>query len=156
MAIPRPILSLIHPLRSHAMALLRWRTRGVKVMVFDAAGRVLLVRHGYGRSDLFMLPGGGVGRGETPHDAAIRELAEEVACRLEQVTAVACYESRSEGRRDTVHLFTARTADTPMPDAREIIEARFVAPEALPDSTSVATRRRIEEWRGERVRSTAW
>lgn len=156
MVLSRSILSVLYPLRRHAMALLRWKTRGVKVMVFDADGRMLLVRHGYGRSDLFMLPGGGVGRRETPAAAAVREIAEETGCALYGVTPVATYRSGSEGRRDTVHLFVAQTADVPRPDGREIIEARFVSLDMLPEATSAATRRRIAEWLGQRARSLDW
>ncbi|MEH3037417.1 MAG: NUDIX domain-containing protein [Sphingomonas adhaesiva] len=156
MTLVRSILSLLYPVRRRAMALLRWKTRGVKVLLFDPDGRVLLVRHGYGRSDLFMLPGGGVARRESPAAAAVREIREELDCAITDPTPIATYRARAEGRRDTVHLFSARTADRPTPDGREIIEARFVALDALPGTTSAATRRRIAEWRGERARSADW
>jgi 8-oxo-dGTP pyrophosphatase MutT (NUDIX family) len=48
------------------------------VLVFDADGRVLLVRHTYGDRRRWELPGGWVQRGEDPAVAAARELAEEV------------------------------------------------------------------------------
>jgi 8-oxo-dGTP pyrophosphatase MutT (NUDIX family) len=152
----RLLLAALYPLRRRAMTLVRWRTRGVKVMVFDGAGRVLLVRHSYGRSDLFMLPGGGIGRRESPVDAAAREIAEEVGCTLTALAPFAIYGSSAEGLRDTVHLFTARTDDAPTPGAREIIEARFVPIGTLPGTTSTATRRRIEEWQGACEPSPDW
>jgi len=52
---------------------------GVRVAVFDDAGRVLLVKHKYeaeGR-EIWMLPGGAIEDGETSIDAAIREVLEE-------------------------------------------------------------------------------
>ena len=52
---------------------------GVRVIVIDELGRVLLVRHHYeaeGR-DIWMLPGGAIEEGETSEDAAIREALEE-------------------------------------------------------------------------------
>lgn len=153
---PRVVIQLAYRLRLRVLALLRWRTRGVKVLVFDRDGRVLLVRHLYGRSDLHMLPGGGIARGEAPADAAARELREETGCTVRALGFVATYESRTEGRRDTVLLFSARTDDVPAPDGAEIAEARFHSPDALPDSLSPATRRRIEDWRGQRARGTAW
>ena len=54
-------------------------TGGVRVAVFDDAGRVLLVRHHYENEskDVWMLPGGAIEEGETSRDAAIREALEE-------------------------------------------------------------------------------
>lgn len=149
-------IALLYNVRRRLLALLRWRTRGVKVLAFDVEGRVLLVRHRYGRSDLFMLPGGGIARGETPACAAQREVEEETGCTLRDVVPIARYEARAEGRRDTVFLFAGTTDDVPRADGREIEEAGFHALDALPATTSTATRRRIEEWQGRRPRSSAW
>ena len=141
MALP----SVVHRVRRFALRLVRWRTRGVKVMVFDRGGRLLLVRHGYGVIRHWMLPGGGVHRGEAPPDAARREVREEVGCTLDRVEPMATFEARAEGRRDTVHLFRATTDSVPVPDGREVIEARFFALDALPADVSPATLRRIAE-----------
>jgi ADP-ribose pyrophosphatase YjhB (NUDIX family) len=150
------LLPLGYRLRRRVMALVGWRTRGVKLLVFDRAGDVLLVRHRYGRSDLHMLPGGGIARGEVPAAAALRELREETGCIARDLTLVARYESHTEGRRDTVFLFSARSDETPVADGREIIEAAYHSLDALPASLSPATQRRIEEWRGRRERSDDW
>ncbi len=150
------LLPLAYRLRLRMLALLKWPTRGVKLIVSDADGRVLLVRHRYGRSDLYMLPGGGIGRGEAPTMAAARELREETGCTVHALTLIARHESRTEGRPDTLFLFAARTDDTPVPDRRELAEAIFVDPGALPAATSPATRRRIAEWQGRRPRDNAW
>lgn len=131
-------------------------THGVKLLVTDRAGRILLVRHSYGRSDLHMLPGGGVGRGEAAEAAARRELREETGCGARDLTLIARFESRDEGRRDVVDLFHALTEDVPVADGRELIEAAFFAPDALPATLSAATRRRIDEWQGRRARTTDW
>ncbi len=152
----RPLIDLAYRLRRRTMAMLRWRTRGVKAMVFDRAERVLLVRHRYGRSDLWMLPGGGIARGETPEAAVVREMREETGCALMEVGAIGIFTARAEGRRDTVHLFRARTSDAPVADAVELAEARFFPLDALPDRVSPATRRRIDEVRGERAADGRW
>ncbi len=152
----RPMIDLAYRMRRRALALLRWRTRGVKVMAFDPAGRLLLVRHRYGRSDLWMLPGGGIARGEAPEAAAMRELAEETGCRLTDVVALARYEAVAEGRRDTVFLFRGLTADVPVAEAVELAEAAFFALDALPAALSPATRRRVGEVCGAREVDGRW
>src|SRR5215218_9650751 len=50
---------------------------GVQGLVFDDAGRVLLLRHTYKGRYAWGLPGGGMGRGETPAAAMVREVREE-------------------------------------------------------------------------------
>lgn len=50
----------------------------VRVALEDGAGNVLLVKHSFG-PDVWMLPGGGVKFGETPHKSLIREVQEELA-----------------------------------------------------------------------------
>ncbi|MCU6454750.1 NUDIX domain-containing protein [Sphingomonas sp. A2-49] len=143
-------------MRRWALALLGWRTRGVKVMAFDGGGRLLLVRHRYGRSDLWMLPGGGMARGESAVGAAARELREETRCVLRDAVPVSAFESSAEGRRDTVTLIRGRTDDPPVADGVELAEARFFPPGALPSALSPATARRIAEWRGERTADGRW
>jgi 8-oxo-dGTP pyrophosphatase MutT (NUDIX family) len=152
----RLLIDLAYRLRRRMLALLRWQTRGVKVMVFDPAGRLLLVRHRYGRSDLWMLPGGGIARGEAPEAAAVREIAEETGCVLAEVRAIGRYVAMAEGRCDHVHLFEGRTADEPEVDGVELAEARFFALGALPPTLSAATRRRMDEFAGLRASDGLW
>src|ERR1043165_7616537 len=49
---------------------------GVHALIVDAEGKVLLARHSYMTG--WSLPGGGVGRGEAPIAALLRELREEL------------------------------------------------------------------------------
>lgn len=152
----RSMIAWAHAARRMLMRLLRWRTVGVKVMAFNPAGEILLVRHLYGRTDLFMLPGGGVDRGEPPAVAARRELIEETGCTLVTVTAIGIYAASAEGRRDTVHLFSGVTTDSPRVDGVELAEAAFFPLDALPPTLSPATRRRIEEHAGTRAATGVW
>ncbi|WP_426255731.1 NUDIX domain-containing protein [Sphingomonas sp. DC2300-3] len=152
----RPLIDLAYRLRRRALALVGWRTRGVKVIAFDASGRVLLVRHRYGRSDLWMLPGGGIARGEAPVAAALRELMEETGCRLNAAAILGQWDARAEGRRDTVWLVRGTTTDTPQIDGVELAEASFFPPDALPAAASPATRRRVDELLGRRVSDGRW
>ena len=138
-------LWLAWAIRRRVFALLRVRTRGVKVMLENAAGEVLLVRNAYGKHWQWVLPGGGVGWREREADAAARELREETGCRADGLALFATYVSALEGRRDTIHLFRATTADAPQADAREVAEAAFFAQDRLPKDTSPATLRRLAE-----------
>jgi ADP-ribose pyrophosphatase YjhB (NUDIX family) len=149
-------LDLLHRLRRRLWSAIGWRTRGVKVMLFDEAGELILVRHSYGRSDLFLLPGGGIRPFESPAAAAAREMREELDCALADLALVAVHVSTGEGRRDTVHLFRARAAGPVRADGREIAEARAFALDRLPATLSPATARRIEEHRGLRPPSETW
>jgi 8-oxo-dGTP pyrophosphatase MutT (NUDIX family) len=58
------------------------KRRSVRVLVFDSAGWVLLIRFVVQRSDgefiFWLTPGGEIEGGETPVEAAVRELREEL------------------------------------------------------------------------------
>lgn len=142
------MFAILHAVRKRLWRLLRPRTRGVKAMLFSPAGELTLVRHTYGRSDLFMLPGGGVWPWETPEQAIRREISEELGCGLADAVLVSTYSTAAEGKRDTVYLFRATSIGTPRADGRELAEVMLFALSALPPNTSPATRRRIDEYLG--------
>lgn len=152
----RPLYELVHRLRDFALSALRMRTRGVKVMAFNEAGELLLIRNSYGATRLLLLPGGGIDRGETPEAAAVREVAEETGLEVRGLAPVAEYFSRAGGKRDTIHLFAGRAEGEPVPDAAEVEEAAFFSLDALPENVSPATLRRIAEYRGDRPRDPLW
>src|SRR5687767_6635734 len=135
---------------------LRVKTCGVKVLVFNSAGELLLVRHSYGNTGHHLIPGGGIKRKETPQAAARREIEEEVGLKIDRLQLVASYFSDAEGKRDTVQLFTAHSDEAPTTDSREIEEARFFALDALPDTLSPSTSRRVEEYRAGRMNGGRW
>ena len=93
-------------------------------------GRLLLVRHSYRK--VLSLPGGGVGRRETPVVAACRELREEVgiAADPDQLSPVSqdLYPTPEWETPQHVYEFNPRDEPRVRIDNREIIEARFTAP----------------------------
>ena len=135
---------------------MRPHTRGVKVMLFNDAGEIMLIRNSYGRSDLFVLPGGGIHPFEAPAAAAAREVKEELNCAVAELAPVSTHVSAAEGKSDTVHLFRARAAGPPRADGVEVAEARFFPLDGLPPTTSPATARRIAEHRGTSPVSATW
>lgn len=152
----KPLLDAYYAVQKRLWRLLRPRTRGVKVMLFNAGGELVLIRNGYGQTAHLLLPGGNVGLFETPEAAAAREVKEELGCEVCDLAPLSLHHSRAEGKRDTIHLFSGRIDALPRADGVEVMEARFVALDALPAETSPATRRRIEERLGLRVADGSW
>jgi ADP-ribose pyrophosphatase YjhB (NUDIX family) len=150
------LLAGLHRIRQLVWRVTRMNTTGVKVMARDADGRLLLIRHSYGERDQFLLPGGGVRPFEAPERAARRELAEEVGCGLTELRLFASYVTEREFKRDTVHLYLAATADRPRLVSKEVAEAGFFAPDALPAGVSPATLRRIAEVAGRAPVAERW
>lgn len=152
----KPVIQLLYQLKRAFLRVTRWKTRGVKVMLFNPAGELLLIRNSYGRSHLHVLPGGGIHRSETPAEAALREVEEEVGIASEQLALRSVHRNHSEGKRDTIFLFTGFTAQTPRADSFEVEEAGFHPLDALPDTVSAATLRRIAEYRGAQPPAADW
>lgn len=144
----RWLLKRLYPLQRVLWRRLRPRTRGVKVMLFNRHGELVLIRNSYGRNDLFVLPGGGVRPFETPRKAACREIREELGIEIADPTLRATYVSTAEGKRDTIFLYEAVTAQMPRLDGVELEEARFFPLDDPPPQTSAATLRRLAEYRG--------
>src|SRR5690242_6020673 len=121
----RHLLAPLYGVRRLLWRLLRLRTRGLKVMLFNPAGELLLDRHSYGDTDLFLLPGGGVRPFEAPARAAVPVIREELGCGVDGLALVSVHASSHEGKRDTVHLFRASPVGEVRIDGVEIAEARF-------------------------------
>ena len=133
------------------LARLYWRVRrpltaGVRAVVFDAEGRVLLVRHTYIAG--WYLPGGGVERGETMLASLRRELDEEAGVMMRGEARLAgLYANFREFKSDHVALYVVADGDYEHRPRRspEIAESAFFAPNALPEGITGSTARRIEE-----------
>jgi ADP-ribose pyrophosphatase YjhB (NUDIX family) len=131
----RLILRLGHRLRKRWWKLSQKLRSGVSVIAFDEAGRVLLVRHGYG-SGVWSLPGGGLRAGEDPEACARREMVEELGCELEELMLVKQFDEILYGAPHRAILFTARFAGEPKADGREIVEIGWFARGELPQPLS--------------------
>ena len=110
--------------------------------------RVLVIRNSYRR--LLSFPAGGRARGESLHEAARRELREEVsiAAELEELTYYGEVVHRTSYAEDHAHVFELRRATAPEPrvDRREVIWAEFLTPEdALSRGVVGAVRLYLEE-----------
>jgi 8-oxo-dGTP pyrophosphatase MutT (NUDIX family) len=138
---------------------MRWPlTIGVRVIVHDEQGRVLLVRHTYTRGWHF--PGGGVNKREAAVDAAVREVREEAQIALtEPPVLVGVFLSLVQIKCDHILLYKAssswRRVDEKPPNM-EIAEARFFALDALPAETTGGTLRRLAELSGKQSPTSMW
>lgn len=108
---------------------------GAVAIVRDEAGRVLLVRQTYHRDGvLWAAPGGWLGRGESPRQAAARETLEETGL---QVAVGRVLDLGSGPYRDVSIAFECRViGDTGFPANHETDRLDYFAPCALPPMTA--------------------
>lgn len=134
----------------------RGMTLGVRAVVLDAENHVFLVRHGYAPG--WLLPGGGVERGETIYDSVGRELAEEGGIILsERPVLHGLFSNEAKFRGDHVACFVVRNfTRRDWKPSLEIKEARFFPVTALPEGTTGGTRRRIAEVLEDKAPPASW
>ena len=121
-------------------------TLGVRGLVVDAEGRVLLVRHTY--TPGWHFPGGGVEKGETAVLSMQRELMEEAGIVAETgaMQLLSVHANHSFFPNDHVLVYRIDAWTQGEATARgEIAEMRFVDPLMPPEGVSPGTRRRLDE-----------
>jgi 8-oxo-dGTP pyrophosphatase MutT (NUDIX family) len=128
---------------------------GAHALIVDRSGKVLLARHSYMAG--WSLPGGGVGRGEPPAAAILREIKEEIGeVRADAPQLVGVFSRRSGWATNVIVLYALTNADvvfTPNLEVREII---FADPSAPPAGTSRGTARRLAEFAGKAPPAPYW
>lgn len=123
----------------------RGLTLGTRTAVFDELNRVLLVRHSYAAGWSF--PGGGVERGETVFQSAMREIREEagvIATAAPVLKGICLNDEQFPGDHVAV-LVLREYSRVPWKPSLEISAAQFFATGQLPDDTTGGTRRRLVE-----------
>ena len=158
--------------RRQLKALPRWRSRlfhgyfllsrpmtfGVRGIVYDSdADSVFLIRHTYVAGWHF--PGGGVERGETATEALRRELKEEGNIEVSAPPELkSLHFNRQASRRDHVALYlvTGFHQTAPHKPNFEIAESGFFRFGELPEETTPATLRRLDEVFGGKPPSDYW
>jgi 8-oxo-dGTP pyrophosphatase MutT (NUDIX family) len=137
-----------------AKAMLSPTVFGATAAVFDAQGRVLLVRHSYMTG--WQLPGGGVDRGEPPDQAVRRELGEEVGLSGGTVQFLGLYTRRAGWATNVIAFYRVTGAQVAFKPNFEIREICFADPAALPPGVTPATARRLAELAGTVPVSPYW
>lgn len=147
--IPAPLQRILMPFAHWVRHRWRqWRRAqlfGVSVVIVNARQQVLLVRHSYG-PESWMLPGGGVQRGEEPALAARREVWEELGVEFVQLDKLGALDEVISGSPHRAYVFAARADGPVTPDQREVLEARYFSLAQLPQGISALTRRRLALW----------
>ena len=141
----RRIEPTLRPLIHTMFRLRRGLTLGVRGVVADAEGRVLMVQHTYLKG--WHLPGGGVERRETAEHALVRELQEEAGVRVTgPVRLVSIHSNEPHQRGDHVLVYRVDAWEACAASAQgEIHAVAWFAPDALPDEVTPGTRRWIGE-----------
>jgi 8-oxo-dGTP pyrophosphatase MutT (NUDIX family) len=128
------------------------KTYGVRVLVTHKDS-LILVRHWY--NNLWVMPGGGIKKYETPEQAAIREIREEVGLNLNQLDyKLGTYSNTKEGKNDTVYCFVAELdsqIDIKKKFNIEVSDILWCDFDKLPEGTSKATRERIKEYQNKEI-----
>ncbi|MBO9706736.1 MAG: NUDIX domain-containing protein [Caulobacter sp.] len=141
----RRVEPVLRPLIHLWFRLKRGLTLGVRGLAVDGEGRVLLIQHTYVPG--WHLPGGGVERRETAELALAREMREEAGLRiLGRPELLSVHSNDPNHRGDHVLFYRVRAWEPCAPAAQgEIHEIGWFAPDALPETTTAATRRRIAQ-----------
>lgn len=136
----------------------RGMTMGVRALVIDDNGRVLLLRHTYVNGWYF--PGGAIDPGEHAFDAVARELTEEAGIALSgPPRLVSVFQNVHASARDHVVLFHCpdwTQEHEPQVPNKEIAEIGFFPMDDLPQDISPGTMKRIQEWRANQVATAVW
>lgn len=134
----------------------RGMTLGVRVVATDADGRVLLVKHTYLAG--WWLPGGGVDRGETTQDAAVRELREETGLTATvPPRLISVHSNERFFRGDHVLVYGVDAYEVGERTSHgEIAEIAWFDPHSLPHDAHRSTRERLGEIFGADTASHQW
>ncbi len=118
---------------------------GVSAVVIGPDGGILLLRHTFRRTDGWSLPSGWMQSGERIGDAIAREILEETGLAVEPVTIFRV----ESGLRLRIGFFllcrTTASRAAIQVDGKEVQQADFFSPDALPDSVPATHRAAIAE-----------
>lgn len=147
-------MKLLRVIKNIILNLLAKRTIGVRALVI-ANNQVLLVKHTY--QPMWYTVGGGVDKHESPQQALIRELKEEVGAILDKPPKlIAVYYSNNEKRDDYVIFYEVSHCHFIEVTSPEIQQKQWFSFDALPADISPATQRRIDEYLGKVAISDMW
>jgi 8-oxo-dGTP pyrophosphatase MutT (NUDIX family) len=137
------MLRIIYLLHQVYLWFARPLTLGVRVMLIRD-GQVLLIRQTY--MDGWFMPGGGIGKRETPEQAARREVHEEVDAEIGAMQLLGAYSNFKELKSDHTFVFVSENFRLGGGHDREVAEMRFFPLDALPAGLKSGHRQKLEEY----------
>ena len=155
-----PLRRLIQPLIRPAFHVYARTTRGmtlgVRGLVTNEAGQILLIEHTYMPG--WHMPGGGVERGESSEEALAREMVEEAGVKLTAPPRlVSIHANGGRFRGDHVLFYRVEAWRACRPTSRgEIRQVGWFELDALPADTTPPTRQRIAEALGGAAADRRW
>jgi 8-oxo-dGTP pyrophosphatase MutT (NUDIX family) len=130
-------------------------TLGVRGVVTNDRGQVLLVRHTY--TPGWHFPGGGVENRETSALALRRELQEEAGIEAEELELVSVHANHAFFPNDHVLVFRVlKWRQGQVAQRGEIAEICFADPLNPPAGVTAGTKRRLDELFGQKPPSELW
>jgi ADP-ribose pyrophosphatase YjhB (NUDIX family) len=118
-------------------------------------GKVLLVRHSYVAG--WLLPGGGIARGEPAEHAILREMKEEIGLvRCAPPELFGLYSRKTGWATNVIVLYRLDDAEFTFVPNVEIREIQFADPGNPPVGTPDSVRKRLAEYAGLQQRSPFW
>lgn len=118
-------------------------------------GKILLARHSYVSG--WLLPGGGVNRGEAAEHAVLREMKEEIgltSCTTPELFGL--YSRKAGWTTNVIVLYLLRDARFTFVPNAEIREVQFADPANPPEGTPRSVASRLKEYAGLQPRSPFW
>ncbi|MCJ1966744.1 NUDIX hydrolase [Candidatus Nanosynbacter sp. TM7-075] len=110
----------------------------VRVVVYRDDGKILLVRSRFSRQE-WALPGGGVNRNESYEQAAVREVSEEIGLKIYNLRYLGKANSHESYAKFSVRVFAAHASNYDIKCNFEIIEARWLNRDHLPEEYTLLT-----------------
>ncbi len=127
---------------------------GATAVIFDAAGRILLIQ----RSDngKWALPGGWSDVGETAAETAVREAFEETGLQVRPLRLIGVYDSRKSKQGSAHHIylvvFQCEVIGGELTISNETLDYGYFAEDELPElhpGSEIRLRDAFKVWRGE-------
>ncbi|MCO6451282.1 MAG: NUDIX domain-containing protein [Caldilineales bacterium] len=136
--------------------IVRPRTIGVRGILQDDEGRILFVRHSYGKRRWF-LPGGGGDGNESADESMVREMREETGLKVEVTRLVGVYLWLESYKRDNIFVFECKQVGGELQvDRGEIADSGWFALDDLPQPLNPGTRRVLADWQSGRTGFGHW